>query len=346
MASKDSQSTNTTRPRSSASSDPVKDSDAKDKEITELRNTLKGLSTSPQHKSAVGEAQPSSLSPGAAVQRKRAVSLQMEGRIPHLGEQDFVPEHLVSPILLQGRQKLKGQLQRVVHDDLVDMGVVTAAKHPSLVQRRQSDPGKINPALMQARQKYIGSARSSTEEDLKPRPRSQSPRRLIGSLPEGKSLPSSYLQVEGRLSPSLTSPRRKLLQHRHSTCVNYLPATATAGDETSRMRPRTVRSNSLPVAALWPDRSALEVGEAVGALAVPNKQVDKKRTLQPVNLNTPRSQMPSMKRPLTSRCMSVDEGPLESILEESGTRSQFLRQYSVPHGSSPPIAGVKLKPLK
>ena len=113
----------------------MKDNDVRDKEITELRNTLKGLSTSAQHKSAVGEAQPSFLSPGAAVQRKRAVSLQMEGRIPHFGEQDFVPEHLVSPILPQGRQKLKGPLQRVVHDDLVDMGVVTAAKHPSLVQR-------------------------------------------------------------------------------------------------------------------------------------------------------------------------------------------------------------------
>ena len=338
-------STNTTRPRSS-SSDPVKDNDVRDKEIAELRNTLKGLSTSAQHKSAVDEVQPSFLSPGAAVQRKRAVSLQMEGRIPHLGEQDFVPEHLFSPILPQGRQKLKGPLERVVHDDLVDMGVVIAAKHPSLVQRRQSDPGKINPALMQARQKYISSASSSAEEDLKPRPRSQSPRRHIGSLPEGESLPSSYLQVEGRLSPSLTSPRRKLLQHRHSTCANYLPTTATAGDESPRRKPRTVRSNSLTMAALWPDRSALEIGEAVGALATPNKQVDMKRTLQPVNLNTPRSQMPSTKRPLTSRCVSVDEGPLESILEESGTRPQFLRQRSVPHGSSPPIAGVKLKPLK
>ena len=344
MANKDDSNTTTSKQGNVSLPEPSKDVNVRDKEITELRNTLKGLSTSAAQNPAFA-AQTSYLSPAGAVQRKRAVSLQIEGRIQHLGEQDYVPEHLVSPILLQGRLKLKGPLQRVVHDDLVDMGVVTAAKHPSLVQRRQSDPGKINPAFMQARQKYLGSSRVSMDDDLKPR--SQSPRRLIDSLPEGKSYPGSNSQVEGRLSPSLTSPRRKLLQHRRSTCVSYIPTPAVAGDESPRIRPRTTRSNSLPVGILWPDRSALEVGEAIGALAVPTKKVhDSKRTLQPVSLNTPRTQLPSAKRPLTSRCVSVDEGPLESILEESGSKAHFLRQYSVPHTTSPPIAGVKLKPLK
>ncbi len=294
-------------------------------------------------------AQLRAVPPGTDVQRKRAVSLHFESKMgPALPEHDYVPDHLVSPIFLQGRQKLKGPLQRVVHDDLVDMGVVTASKHPSIVQRRQSDPGKISPALVQARLKYASSGSVSLEEDLRSRSRSQSPRRLIRSLPEEEETgPTSGFLTEEKMSPSMgSSPRRKLMQHRHSTCANCSPR--TAGDESPRRRARTMRSNSLPMPfTLWPDRSALEVGEAVGALAKPSKQTDgKSRTLQTVNLNAQRSVVPSGKRPVVGRCLTVDETPLECILEESGSRSQFLRQHSAPQSPSPTLStGGKVKPV-
>lgn len=321
------------------------DKDGSDKEIAELRQTLQSLSTAAA--AATSSSALTATSFGRDVRRKRAVSLQMERRLPYSQpstEHDYVPEHLVSPFSAQGgRHKLKGPLQRIVHSDLVDMGVVTAAKHPSLVQRRQSDPGKINPALIQARLKYAGSASLSLEEDLRgssARSRSHSPRRLIGSLPEDEACSGSVVQVEGKVSPRSGSPRRKLTQHRHSTCVNYSPL---MGDESPRMRARKTRSHSLPMSVtLSLENSALEVGEALGALAQPKE----KRTLPTKNLLSSRSAVPSTKRPAISRGVTLEEGPLESIREESGSKLQFLRQYSAPHQSSPPAtSNVRIKPL-
>ena len=329
--------------------------ETRDKEITELRNTLKNLSMSPKKTDLIPPPR-NTLSPNDAIQRRRAASLQIEGRIQHLGELDYVPEHLVSPFLHQDRAKFKGPLQRVVHDDLVDMGVVSAGKHPSLVNRRRSDPGRVSPALLQARQKYMGvgleSGNSSEDEDRdrdrdSRSPRSLSPRPFITGVPETEAhYPTSSLHIDGRLSPGWASPRRRLSQPRHSACGAYGGIGTVAGHESPRLRARKSRSNSLPI-AVWPDKSALEIGEAIGALAM-NTNGDKMNSpvdnAQPVG-TTAHSLHPSSAAQAT-RCVSIEEPPLEAILEETGSRAQSQRRFSVPHSISPSLyARAVAKPL-
>ncbi len=322
--------------------------DTRDKEIAELRRTLKDLSTSPKKMPSRN-----TLSPGDAINIRRR-SLQMEGRLQHLGEHDYVPEHLVSPI----RPKIKGPLQRVVNDDLVDMGTVTASKHPSLVKRRCSDPGRVSPGLLLARQRLQSSGSSSDDEELERSPRSRSPRRFIGSLPEDECYPSSSLHVEGRMSPGWASPRRRLVQHRHSACVAYNPL---AGDESPRIRAGKSRSNSLPMAHnLWPERSALEVGEAIGALATKgsngnsetpsstNSATNPKDTNSQqasAAMRTQAAQQAVIRRASANRCVSIEEPPLEAILEEAGSRAQYIRRYSMPNPAYTRAATRALKPF-
>ena len=331
--------------------------ETRDREIAELRNTLKNLSTSPKKTDLIPPPR-NTLSPNDAIQRRRAASLQIEGRILHLGELDYVPEHLVSPFLHQDRAKFKGPLQRVVHDDLVDMGVVTAGKHPSLVNRRRSDPGRVSPALLQARIKYmgVGSGNSSEDEDRDRdrdrdrSPRSLSPRPFITGVSDTEAhYPTSSLHIDGRLSPGWSSPRRRLSQPRHSACGAYGGIGTVAGHESPRLRARKSRSNSLPI-AVWPDKSALEIGEAIGALAMnTNDQGVNKRNspvdnVQPVG--TAHALHPSSAAQ-TQRCVSIEEPPLEAILEETGSRAQSQRRFSVPHSISPSLyARAVAKPLK
>ena len=336
------------------SDDTWEEMEARDKEIAELRKTLKNLSTSPKKTDLIPPPR-NTLSPNDALQRRRAASLQIEGRIQHLGELDYVPEHLVSPFLHQDRHKLKGPLQRVVHDDLVDMGVVTAAKHPSLVNRRRSDPGRVSPALLQARQKYmgmaLGSGNSSEDEDRERGPRSLSPRPFITGVPETEGhYPASNFHIEGRLSPGWASPRRRLSQPRHSACGAYGGIGTVAGHESPRLRARKSRSNSLPI-AVWPDKSALEIGEAIGALAMnTNDQGSNNKKSSPVDTVQPVVSQHTL-HPLSaaqaSRCVSIEEPPLEAILEETGSRVQSQRRFSVPHSISPSLyARAVAKPLK
>ncbi len=321
--------------------------DTRDKEIAELRRTLKDLSTSPKKMPSRNM-----LSPGDALNIRRR-SLQMEGRLQHLGEHDYVPEHLVAPI----RPKIKGALQRVVNDDLVDMGTVTASKHPSLVKRRCSDPGRVSPGLLLARQRLQSSGSSSDDEEHERTPRSRSPRRLIGSLPEDECYPSSSLHVEGRMSPGWASPRRRLVQHRHSACVALNPL---AGDESPRIRARKSRSNSLPMAHnLWPERSALEVGEAIGALATKGNNgnnetpssTNSATSLKDTNsqqasaMHTQAAQQAAIRRTSANRCVSIEEPPLEAILEEAGSRAQYIRRYSMPNPAYARAATRALKPF-
>ncbi len=342
------------------SEDAGDEMETRDREITELRNTLKNLSTSPKQADLL-PAPRNTLSPNDALQRRRAASLQIEGRIPHFGELDFVPEHLVSPLLHQDRAKFKGPLQRVVHDDMVDMGVVTAAKHPSLVNRRRSDPGRVSPALLQARLKYMGSGNTSEEEDREKPARPLSPRPLITGVPDlDTHYPASGLSVEGRRSPGWSSPRRRLSQPRHSACAAYGGiGSVVAGHESPRLRARKSRSNSLPI-AVWPEKSALEVGEAIGALAMNTNDPGANRsgspidTLQPVGGGggggggggTQHTLHPSSAAQ-AGRCLSIEEPPLEAILEETGSRAQSHRRFSVPHSVSPSLyARAVSKPLK
>ena len=326
--------------------------ETRDREIAELRNTLKNLSTSP--KTDLIPPPRNTLSPNDALQRRRAASLQIEGRIQHLGELDYVPEHLVTPFLHQDRAKFKGPLQRVVHDDLVDMGVVAAAKHPSLVNRRRSDPGRVSPALLQARQKYMGSGNSSEDEDKEVKiPRSPSPRPMITGIHDTDThYPASTLHVEGRRSPGWASPRRRLSQPRHSACgLSYpgvIPA-VVAGHESPRLRARKSRSNSLPI-AVWPEKSALEVGEAIGALAVNTNDQGTNRGSSPVDNSQPVGSQHTLhpsSAAQANRCLSIEEPPLEAILEETGSRAQSHRRFSVPHSVSPSLyARAVAKPLK
>ena len=237
------------------------------------------------------------------------------------------------------------------------MGVVTAAKHPSLVNRRRSDPGRVSPALLMARQKYgmagVGSGNSSEDEDRERdsrSPRSVSPRPFITGVPDAEPhYPTSNLHVEGRLSPGWASPRRRLSQPRHSACGAYGGIGTVAGHESPRLRARKSRSNSLPI-AVWPDKSALEIGEAIGALAMNTNDQGTNKKSSPVDTVPPVVSQHSL-HPLSaaqaSRCVSIEEPPLEAILEETGSRAQSQRRFSVPHSISPSLyARAVAKPLK
>ena len=260
----------------------------------------------------------------AKMQRKRATSLQIDGQIQSDGEHDFVPEHLVSPFPVQSRLKSKAHLQRVYNDDFIDMGVIPPAKHPSLVYRRQSDPGRISPAARHNR--YGGSCSSSDDEEYERSPRSHSPRHFVGPVPEEEG---GYLTggLDGRLSPGLSSsPRRRLVHQRYSAS---LPMNALMGDESPRIRPRAFRSNSLPLQFM-----PFEVGEAVGALAKVKVSPDViKRNRLPDGAksgNVAATQVSSAKRTHINRWVSIEEPLLESILEENGTRISKPRRLSMP----------------
>ena len=258
------------------------------------------------------------------MQRKRATSLQMDGQIQNDGEHDFVPEHLVSPFTIQSRLKTKGHLHRVYNEDFIDMGVIPPVKHPSLISRRQSDPGRISPAV---RHRYGGSCSSSDDEEYEKSPRSHSPRHFVGPVPEEEGYLTGGL--DGRLSPGLSSsPRRRLVHQRYSTS---LPMNTLMGDESPRIRPRTFRSNSLPLQFM-----SFEVGEAVGALALRNVSPDQiKRNKLPDGCKSGTgglqgTTVSSAKRTHVNRWVSIEEPLLECILEENGARISKPRRLSMP----------------
>ncbi len=258
------------------------------------------------------------------MQRKRATSLQMDSQVQNEGEYDYVPEHLVSPFTVQSRLKSKGHLQRVYNEDFIDMGVVPPAKHPGLISRRQSDPGRVSPARL----RYGGSCSSSDDEEYERSPRSYSPRHFVGPVPEE----DSYLTgtMEGRLSPGLSSsPRRRISHQRYNAS---LPVNTLMGDESPRIRPRAFRSNSLPVHFM-----SFEVGEAVGALAkspvstdaIKSGKLSSENSKSALAAGTAAS-ITSTKRAHVSRWISTEEPLLESILEENGARVSKPRRLSMP----------------
>ena len=256
------------------------------------------------------------------MQRKRATSLQIDGQIQNDGEHDFVPEHLVSPFTIQSRLKTKGHLQRVYNEDFIDMGVIPPVKHPSLISRRQSDPGRISPA----RHRYGGSCSSSDDEEYERSPRSHSPRHFVGPVPEEEGYLTGGL--DGRLSPGLSSsPRRRLVHQRYSASQ---PMNTLMGDESPRIRPRAFRSNSLPLQFM-----PFEVGEAVGALAkIPTDLIKRNRLPDGSKSGTSGSQgvpISGTKRTHVNRWVSIEEPLLESILEENGARISKPRRLSMPH---------------
>ena len=116
-------------------------------------------------------------------------------------------------------------------------------------------------------------------------------------------------------APGRSSPCRRLLQSRHVQSLSH--------PEESPRRTRRNRSNSLPL----PDRTALAIGEAMGALVIGSS----------VDPGQHRNQ--ALKR---SRCISIEESPLESILEEAGSQ-RAIRRFSVPANIANPTGTRRLR---
>lgn len=302
--------------------DKNKDDEARDKEIAELKQTLQDITAQKRSHQQVRKGTP---------QRRRATSLQMESGYHPVGEQDYVPDHLVTPILHATRPKIKG-IHKMVADDIVDKGKVVQCRSSNIVERRQSDPGNISYNLLSLRQRKRGSLSSSDDEDYSRSPGSVSPRRQLGSRgTEDECYPmSSFVPVDGKHSPGWASPHRRLYPQKHSTCGTYSPV---RGDESPQIRSRRPRANSLPLATFWPDVSSLEIGEALGALAIDpskeefNRYLDSDITYSKNLVQI--SQVNAVKR-LVNRCLSTDDQPLEAIMEEAGSRSHTARRFSVP----------------
>ena len=305
---------------SSCSLDSLDDtaSSVYDNEIKQLQETLKDLgigrlsdddlSPDARPKQRPGEFKPGKQTASARQSRSRTRTLDHANH-----SEDYVPEHLVSPYM---RPKVKGLYVRV-KDDVEDTGIVS----PRIMsRRRQSDPGRINVAslsLLQGRSSGLNS--DSSEDDEAPQelrsPRARSPRRIFGAVPED----DYYVGSGSPHAPGWGSPRRRLLQTRHAQSVSH--------PEESPRRVRRKRSNSLPL----PDRAALGVGEAIGAVA----------HLSPESAggnSQYRQQM--LKR---SRCISIEESPLEAIMEEAGGQ-KAARRFSVPTNMASTTASKRLLP--
>lgn len=269
-----------------------------DTEIKNLQKTLKDLGIGRPTDGYGPDVRPKQRSASDFLNKTTAANRQSRARTRgtiSAGEQhseDYVPEYLVSPYL---RHKTKGHLR--VKDDVEDTGIVSPRMGGA--RRRQSDPGRLSASMLsnlQARSAVVPISSDSSEDDETTEirsPRARSPRRIFSSVPEDECFPP---QATGR-----GSPRRRLLQSRHAQSVPH--------PEESPRRVRRNRSNSLPL----PDRAALGIGEAVGALLHPGGDP-----------NQYRQQM--LKR---SRCISIEESPLEDILEEAGNQ-RSVRRYSVP----------------
>ena len=268
------------------------DASAYDAEIKNLQKTLKDLGIGRPSEGCGPDVRPKQR----ADYKTSAANRQSRSRSKTVDHsEDYVPDYLVSPYM---RPKAKGHLR--VKDDVEDTGIVSPRMGGS--RRRQSDPGRLSGAALSSLQaRYSGvSSDSSEDEEVASElrsPRARSPRRVFSSVPEDEAYPASVSPQ----APGRGSPRRRLLQSRHAQSLCH--------PEESPRRMRRNRSNSLPL----PDRTALGIGEAVGALvhlgADPGQH---------------RQQM--LKR---SRCISIEESPLEAILEEAGGQ-RAIRRFSVP----------------